>query len=179
MEARKWDKYFVHKTPPTPFHPEGSFEGEEMFIINDQVMPGAFRYMCAWFAGPWTEEDTPKPHMHNYDEIVMFIGSDPANPHKLGGELEFWFEDDKYLITDSVAIYVPKLTKHAPMRPTRVDDPTKPMLFVGTLPCTMKDDIMLYNREAKWSNYQDPPSEFPGVFWLDEVNLDELKAKYA
>ena len=65
------------------------------------------------------------------------------------------------------------------MRPTRVDDPTKPMLFVGTLPCTMKDDIMLYNREAKWSNYQDPPSEFPGVFWLDEVNLDELKAKYA
>jgi hypothetical protein len=179
MDPRKWDKNFVYRSPDNPFHPEGTYDGMEMFVMDANAVPGAFRLMCAWFAGPWKEDQTPKPHIHNNDEIIMFLGSDYSKLRSLGGEIEFWFEDDKYLITESCSIYIPKFVQHAPMRPTRIDDPSKPMLFVGTVPTDNKaDDLMIYNRDAKWAAYQSPPVGFPGVHWLDEIDLETMKAKY-
>jgi hypothetical protein len=166
--AREFDKNIIYDSPPNPFHPTGSFPGTEMFVMNELVVPGAFRVMCAWFAGPWEEKNTMKPHMHNHDEIVMFIGSDSENPRDLGGVIEFWFKDDKYLLDKSCCIFIPKWTQHAPMMPRKVNDPKKPILFVGTVPTTMENDLMYYSREPKWSNFQDPPA-FQGVKWIDEL----------
>jgi hypothetical protein len=170
VAEREFDKYIVYETPPNPFHPPGSFPGVEMFGFDGRVIPGAFRFMVAWFSGPWKEEDVMKPHAHNHDEIVMFIGSDPKDPHDLGGEVEFWFKDDKYLITKSCLIFIPKGIQHAPMLPRRVDDPSKPILFVGTLPAPMGEDITYYSRDPKWDAYEDPP-EWDGVKWLDEMDV--------
>jgi hypothetical protein len=162
----EYDKYIYFETPPNPFHPPGSFPGTEMFGFDSRLVPGAARFMVAWFAGPWKEEDTMKPHAHNHDEIVMFLGSDYSNPQDLGGEVEFWFEDTKYLFTKSCMIFMPKSVQHAPMLPRRVDDPNKPILFVGTLPAPQESDVTYYSRDPKWANFQDPP-EVDGVEWMD------------
>jgi hypothetical protein len=41
----------------------------------------------------------------------------------LGGEVEFWLEDEKYLLTKSCLIFAPKGLKHCPLRVIRVDRP--------------------------------------------------------
>jgi hypothetical protein len=167
MAAREFDKYFIYESPANPFHPPGSFPGTEMFVMNSHMVSGAPRLMCAWFAGPWTVEETYKPHAHNHDEVLMFLGSDYEKPRELGGEVEFWFKDELYSITRSCAIYVPQGVQHAPMRPTRVDDPSKPILFVGFVPSEAQDDLNYYSRASQWSRYKDPlPMEGP-VLWLD------------
>jgi hypothetical protein len=167
MTFREFDKNIIYTTPPTPFHPKDSFDGTEMFLFDDRIMRGAFPFMCAWFAGPWRIEETMKPHCHHNDEVLMFIGSDPENPSELGGEVEFFFKDDRYILNKSCLIFVPGMVQHAPMRPIRVNDPKKPILFVGTTPFSGEQDkTYYYSRDPKWSQYKDPP-ETPMTKWMD------------
>jgi hypothetical protein len=106
----------------------------------------------------------------------MFLGSDPDDPRNLGGEVEFWMEDDQYLLTKSCIIHVPAMVQHAPMIPKRVDDPKKPILFTGIVPTTKADDVMYYSRDPKWSKYRDPIMDWEGanVKWLDEVDWSQF-----
>jgi len=46
----------------------------------------------------------------------------------LNGEVEFWLEDEKYILTKSCFILCPKGLKHCPLRVVRVD---KPILFLA------------------------------------------------
>ena len=41
----------------------------------------------------------------------------------LGGEVEFWIEDEKHMITRSCLIFIPGGMKHCPLLLTRVDRP--------------------------------------------------------
>ena len=68
--------------------------------MDKNVVPGAFHMNTAWYlkAAAALED---KPHVHDSDEIIGFFGSDSANPHDLGGEVEIWLEDEKQVITKS------------------------------------------------------------------------------
>ena len=68
---------------------------------------------------------TEQEHVHNdFDEVIGFIGSKgEEDPRDLGGEMEVWLGGEKYLITKSCLIFVPKGTKHCPVRFNRVDAP--------------------------------------------------------
>jgi hypothetical protein len=165
--SREFDKCIFYETPPRPFHPPGSFPGKEMFFLDGLVVPEIpLRLMTAYFTGPWTEEETYKPHAHPHDEMLMFLGTDYSRPNELGGEIEFWFKDDKYLLTRACAIFVPKMVQHAPMLPRRVDDPLKPICFVGFVPSRIEDDINYYSRNPKWEKWKNPP-DAPGVMWME------------
>jgi len=48
------------------------------------------------------------------------------NPNDLGGEVEFWLENEKYILTKSCLIFVPKGLKHCPLWVIKVD---RPILF--------------------------------------------------
>jgi hypothetical protein len=62
-------------------------------------------------------------------EIIIFLGSNPADPYDLGGEIEFWLEDEKYDLTKSCFIWVPRNMKHCPMVIKRVD---RPIIHLGS-----------------------------------------------
>ena len=62
-------------------------------------------------------------HAHDYDETLGFFGTDFADPYDLGGEIEFWIEDEKFLLTRSCLIFIPKGTYHCPLVIHRVDRP--------------------------------------------------------
>ena len=55
------------------------------------------------------------------------MGTDPNNPTELGGEHEFWLgegdEAEKYLITKTTCLYVPKGEVHNPNTCKRADRP--------------------------------------------------------
>jgi hypothetical protein len=86
--------------------------------------------------------DMPEPnphifeHSHDYDEIVLHIGSDPGNPEDLGAEIEFVVGGEPLKIDKTAAIFVPKGVKHGPLTWKRVDRPHIQMAIVlggGTL----------------------------------------------
>jgi len=69
-------------------------------------------------------------HIHDFDEFLGFVGSRGQNdPRNLGGEIEVWLGGEKYTITRSCLIYVPKGVRHCPVRFTRIDTPV--LFFTG------------------------------------------------
>jgi hypothetical protein len=67
-----------------------------------------------------------KPHVHEYDEAIFFIGSNPQNPGYLGAEVEMAIgkdEEEKYTFTEPTAIVVPKGVPHCPIITRRIEQP--------------------------------------------------------
>jgi hypothetical protein len=95
--------------------------------MEDFIISGSPNIILSWYWKATDTEGTPS-HTHDFDEVVGFLGSDPQNPRDLGGEVEFWLEDEKYLLTRSCLIYVPKGLRHCPLLVRRVD---KPILFLA------------------------------------------------
>lgn len=55
------------------------------------------------------------PHAHAYDEILMWMGSDPDNLKDLGGTIAMTIEDEEHLITTTGSVYIPAGTRHCPL----------------------------------------------------------------
>jgi hypothetical protein len=161
MAVRKHENLFVYDSPPNPFHPPGSSPSTELFVMTKDNVPGACRTMCAWFYGDWPIDEIYKPHAHSSGETLIFIGSDTKNPRDLGGVIEFWIEDEKYLITKSCSIFIPPMLKHAPMWPKKVN---RPILFVGVL--ASSEEITYYSHDPKFKEFADPPAG-QEVHWMD------------
>jgi len=66
-----------------------------------------------------------KPHVHDYDEAIFFIGSDPRNFSDLGAEVEFAIgeEQEKHVFDQPTAVVIPKGTPHCPIVTRRIDRP--------------------------------------------------------
>ena len=95
--------------------------------LEDFILKGAPSVICSWYWKATETEGSPS-HTHDYDEVVGFLGSDWQNPGQLGGEVEFWLEDEKYLLTKSCLIYIPKGLRHCPLTVKTVD---RPILFLA------------------------------------------------
>jgi hypothetical protein len=84
-----------------------------MFGLDGSVLEGAFIVSAMIF----TEKHGDDPllselaHEHDFDEAWIFMGTDMNNPKDLGGEIDFWLEDEHYVINKSCMIYVPKSMK--------------------------------------------------------------------
>jgi hypothetical protein len=66
-----------------------------------------------------------KPHVHNYDEAIFFIGSEPRNFSDLGAEVEFAIgeEEEKHVFDQPTAVVVPRGLPHCPIVTRRIDKP--------------------------------------------------------
>ena len=129
MEELKYQKYILTelKVPENVQEKveEYNKRATRILWLENFVIEGAPSIICSWYWKATETEGSPS-HMHDFDEVVGLIGSDPQNPHDLGGEVEFWLEDEKYLIKKSCLIFCPKGLRHCPLRVIRVD---KPILF--------------------------------------------------
>jgi hypothetical protein len=138
MVARKYEKYIITENirlsqPPPEMmkrieeqRQAGNYtEGTAMFNLNDKIIPGAFYVDCHWL---WKTHgvrgiQTEIAHTHDFDEVLGFIGSSRENPRQINGEIEFWLEDEQYIIDYSCLIYVPRGMKHLPLIFRRIDSP--------------------------------------------------------
>ena len=67
-----------------------------------------------------------KPHVHDYDEAIFFIGSDPNNIEDLGAEVEMALgpdEEEKHVFKKATAVVVPRGMPHCPIRTLKIDKP--------------------------------------------------------
>ena len=67
-----------------------------------------------------------KPHVHDYDEAIFFIGSDPNNIEDLGAEVEMALgldEEEKHVFNKATAVVIPRGMPHCPIRTLTIDKP--------------------------------------------------------
>ena len=124
MKATQYGKYII-KTPKPADETDPPKDGPDvmtpMTYIDDTIIKGAFYSECLWFRKP--TKLSPPEHVHDFDEILSFFGSDPDNPKDLCGEVELWLDDEKHILTESCSVYIPKGMKHCPMIVRKVDRP--------------------------------------------------------
>ena len=67
-----------------------------------------------------------EPHVHDHDEVVYFIGSDPKNP-ELGAEVNFKIgpkgDEEDHVFSVPTAVVIPKGVWHCPMETLKCDRP--------------------------------------------------------
>ncbi len=131
MTERKYEKYILTDliVPEKVQYREEEYNKRATRILwlEDEIMEGASSVILSWYWKDTEKEGSPS-HVHDFDEILGFIGNDPENPHDLGGEVEFWMEDEKYILNKSCLIWIPGGLRHCPLRVTRVD---RPLLFLA------------------------------------------------
>ncbi len=131
----KYAKYIFYDTKPVS--PEmaalmkqmqqksqSTVEGTRIVDLDTTRAEGApymdFVWLWKGSAKGYSEEE----HIHDFDEAIGFIGSKgESNPRELGGEMEVWLGGEKYLITRSCLIFVPKGIRHCPIRFNQIDSP--------------------------------------------------------
>ncbi len=90
------------------------------------------------------------PHKHDYEEIFLFLGTDPQDTAKLGAEVEFWLgegEDrEKVVFTTSSAVYVPPGVAHFPQIWKNVK---RPVMILVIMPTVGERDLELVPKEGR------------------------------
>jgi hypothetical protein len=104
-------------------HDDSIYSGwaKRMAWLDDSIIKGAFHCGCSWYYKP--SGSGLESHSHNFDQVVGFYGSDPKNPSDLGGELEIWLEDEKYVMNKSFLLFIPRGMKHGPTKTIKIDRP--------------------------------------------------------
>lgn len=159
MKSGKFDKYFITNTPPNPLHPQtrnliSEFAWRNLPIsINGELggtLPGAF-----WIEPNIvvrTNQDIPsgtKPHVHDFDEYLLFMSFDPDDTETLGGEVEFWMEEEKHIINKTTLVFIPRGFYHCPLYMRRVD---KPFGFIAVAN-TLKYYHRAFSEDPKYKDY--------------------------
>jgi mannose-6-phosphate isomerase-like protein (cupin superfamily) len=136
MNETRYGKYFVtdlKKGAKLPSFRHGEVPGrvrrEHVLWVDNDVVPGSFYSEYVWLfpRGDLASEQAgaagPEPHTHPFDEVISFVGTNQDDLSDLGGEIEFWLEDQKFVLTKSFLTYVPAGMRHCPLKVRRIDRP--------------------------------------------------------
>ena len=121
-----------------------------MVYLDKEVVPETDFYLEGLWFWPRKPDLNQKPgvpeHVHDFDEVISFFGSNPDDLHDLGGEVELWIDGEKSVLNKSFMAYVPAGVKHCPITVKRVDRPFS-TLPPGRGQCTYKSSMC--ERELK------------------------------
>ena len=154
MAVKRYEKYvirrpavlvrdgdiYVDKVPETGKLPVWSDldTGPRVIFSNDFIADAHTKIEYGFITGDinvGTGKDF-NPHKHDYEEIFLFLGTDPKDTAKLGAKIEFWLgegdELEKVVINTSSAVYVPAGLAHFPQIWKNVQRPVMTMVIMPT-----------------------------------------------
>ena len=130
MAGLKYKKYIVEdlivsdeEKKKAAENPERLTRLKQILRLDDEIVKGSFHMGFNWVLGVSDKKQDLEPHVHDFNEVLGWIGIDWKNPSDLGGEIEFWIEDEKYILNKSCVIFIPKGVKHCPLKDLKVDRP--------------------------------------------------------
>ena len=157
---------------------QSTVEGTRIVDLDTTRAEGApymdFVWLWKGSAKGYVEEE----HIHDFDEAIGFVGSRGADqPRDLGGEMEVWLGGEKYLITKSCLIFVPKGLRHCPIRFNRIDSPILFFTFglatrYSRTPTIFQQDKSAERKFEKYISYDVNPNKISpeAVRRMDEAN---------
>ena len=137
--VRVGDEY-VDKVPETDKMPvlNKVNTGPRVIFSNELIADAKTKIEYGYITGDTavgTGEDFV-PHKHDYEEIFLFLGTDPNDTSSLGAEVEFWLGEkdslEKVVFTTSSAIYVAPGVAHFPQIWKNVMRPVMTMVIMPT-----------------------------------------------
>ena len=91
--------------------------------IDDNVVEGAFQMNTAWYFDVPEKDPVFDEHVHDYDELIGFYGSNPDDPYDLGAEMEVTIDGEVHKIDRTSMIFLPAGMPHMPLSIKKVDRP--------------------------------------------------------
>jgi hypothetical protein len=91
--------------------------------IDDNVVEGAFQMNTAWYFDVPELDPVFEEHVHNYDELIGFFGSNPEMPYELGAVMDVTIEGEVHRVSRSTMIFIPAGVPHMPLSIKSVDRP--------------------------------------------------------
>ncbi len=125
----EYGKYFVQELQEpanmgTPeFRELYKHFAKRILWMDSNVCEGAFQMNTAWYFAVPERDPIFTEHVHDYDELIGFYGSDPDDPYELGGVIEFSINGEAHRLTRSTMIWLPAGATHNPMRILEVNKP--------------------------------------------------------
>lgn len=107
-------------------HPvESTVEMLRLLWMDETRVEGASFYMeCIWlWGGVTTSGTTEEPHVHDFDEVIGFIGTNPDSPGDLDARMEIVLGDETHFLTRSCLLHIPAGMKHCPLTFREVNRP--------------------------------------------------------
>ena len=158
MAKSKYEKYVVRKPAVVNYQtykdvmPEGDklpvlspIDTGPRVIISGDLVPDANTIVeYGFISGDLTMGQAQSAgdfafHKHDYEEVFLFLGTDPKDTTDLGAEIEFWLgegkERDKVVLTTSSSVYVPPGLVHFPLTYRNV---RRPVMQVTIMPSAEK-----------------------------------------
>jgi hypothetical protein len=121
MDKSKYDKYVVYvpkkSAPGAPF--------PSLTLMSNELVPGSnIEVMFNWILKkPDMNPEKPFSHAHDYDEMIINIGTDPNNPEDLGGEVVGFLGDERHTLNKTSAVFVPRNVEHGVAAFNKFDRP--------------------------------------------------------
>lgn len=130
MAESKYGKYVIRKprVENVAFHPtnipvKGVTFPDEIWLDSDIVEGSPMVIDIGWRFEVPDPDPVEWSHSHDFDEALLFIGTDPENPQDLGGEVAFEIDGETHTFDTTTVIYLPKDLPHCPFIHKRVDRP--------------------------------------------------------
>lgn len=111
IETMKTDKYVV-QTLQEPAN-LSSPEFQEMYKkfakrvlwMDSNVVEGAFQMNTAWYFAVPELDPVFTEHVHDYDELIGFYGSNPEDPSDLGAEMVVTIDGEEHTLTKTTMLF--------------------------------------------------------------------------
>ncbi len=121
MDSSRYDKYVVYV--PRKSAPDAPFPS--LTLMSNELVPGCnvditFNWVMQAME---MKPDQPLSHAHDYDEMIINLGTDPKNPDDLGGEVVGFLGDEKHILNKTSAVFIPRNVEHGVAGFNRFDRP--------------------------------------------------------
>lgn len=91
--------------------------------IDDNVVEGAIQMNTSWYFDVPELDPVFEEHVHAYDELIGFFGSNPDDKYDLGAVMEVTLDGEVHELTRTSMIFVPAGLAHMPLSIKKVDRP--------------------------------------------------------
>ncbi len=124
MAVNKYDKQIIAMPTTQPRHPEMIYPIVNIKAANWGNIPFSMRFEPIHQPLLMIKE----PHKHEFDQLLIFAGSDATNFADFDAEIELYLgeEGEKHVITQASVVYVPRGLIHGPLNYKIV---RKPIVF--------------------------------------------------
>ncbi len=99
------------------------------------------------------DKNVTEPHKHDYEEIFLFLGTNPKDTTDLGAEIEFWVGEgdnlEKIIFNTSSSIYIPPGVAHFPQFFRKVKRPVMCVVIMPNAPERVLQTVPAKGRAKK------------------------------
>jgi hypothetical protein len=137
----KYEKYLVRK-PGYEHSQMNNDPGTSMTYMSNAQVPESNCYLeYRWiYEEPASSYYLPEPSSKT-EEIILFIGGDSQNPEYLGSDIEFSIDSQKFTVSTTSALFLPKGTKIGPVTWKQYRHPHIIMTFIPGVGSIKKSSV--------------------------------------